>query len=94
MDLAEISVSSMSPGVAGQHLTAGSKSPAPAEPAAEPEPPRSCGQSSSPSHSLCNVELQNAVPETPQKRRILKQGGQGWTSLGTPLFHGREVSTL
>lgn len=91
VDLAEISVSSVSPGLAGQHLTAESKSPAPAEPAAEPEPPRSCGDSSSPGHPPCNVKLQNTAPGTPQKRRILKQRGQGWTCLGTPLCHGREV---
>lgn len=92
MDLAETSIFSMSPGVAGQRLTAGSKSRAPAEPAAEPEPPRSCGDSSSPGHPPSNVELQNAVAGTPQKRSILKQKGQGWTSLGTPLIHGSEVS--
>lgn len=74
MDLAEISVSSVPPGVAGQCLTAGSKSPAPAEPAAEPEPPRSCRI---PGHRWCNVELQNTVPGTMREGFQSKEGRDG-----------------
>lgn len=33
-------------------------------------------------------------PGDPVKRRILKQGGQGWTFLETRQFHGSKISAL
>lgn len=76
MDLAELSVSSMSPGVAGQRLTAGRKSPAPAKPTAEPEPPRSCGDSSSPGHPL-HRGVTKRSPRDPAEEKDFKARGAG-----------------